>query len=733
MARQGTHPPSDDSALTQCPGCSVVFEIEADMLDQPDTRVRCGDCLTVFDARVNRYFENQLDESPVSSEPDSASPANAIANPTSDSGTVVDEPSGVSQNPAHADPAAAPRSNSQEATARSLLLEESDGPAAVRLAPATGSREFSEFDVTYADFDLFSEEADLPEVVFDDSPAPQDENSLEALRGNPYSGARPESSHTHSMPSTRDGSAFDSHVDYDTGSSTDDQHDGDRVHGVSHDTVPDAETGHHNPGGRISGVRKSRLKASGRRTTRAIGNWQFDRNDKPGLTDQPVSPKQPGSTNQPGAIDQNAARSDFTHATNAAIDSGARERTASTPPNDSVTDHRSWVGQTNHPDQIDDGAETGVGQKSFLEPEQARLSALLADGAGSTEAHPAEERAESIAESTAGLTASGIQADTDRTADQRTTEISLDALRAAAIRAEENARIDAQLAEHRRVADARQAELEAAERQRADDLAAQARAAEMADARESEAQAKKIGAAEAARASAVASAAKPQEIDENLAAPWVTELPTDSLDAVFADGDHFEPEFSDDADFGSQNGSTSREGLLTKIVAGIGGVLAFLSGGRWMRSVMIVGLIMVLLGLYMYRERATLVNNSAARPIMASFCWVAGCELAPRFDPAQLKVLQRQIYSHPDKDNTLVINIVMRNDADFNQRYPVLLVNLTDIGGSLVASERFTSPVYLAGLRLQSSKAFPAKTSLQIALEMDDPGSNARSFRLEFR
>lgn len=156
MATQGTNPPNDDSALTRCPECREVFEIDADMLESPDTRVRCGDCLTVFDARVNRYVEGEAEVASVKDNQPEPQP----------------EPKPGTGDGPQAQHVAATGYAKEES--RSALLEESEGPAAVRLVAPSGSREFSELDVTYADFDLFSEEADLPEVVFDETPATGD-------------------------------------------------------------------------------------------------------------------------------------------------------------------------------------------------------------------------------------------------------------------------------------------------------------------------------------------------------------------------------------------------------------------------------------------------------------------------------------------------------------------------------------------------------------------------------
>ena len=100
-------------------------------------------------------------------------------------------------------------------------------------------------------------------------------------------------------------------------------------------------------------------------------------------------------------------------------------------------------------------------------------------------------------------------------------------------------------------------------------------------------------------------------------------------------------------------------------------------------------LLIVLASLYVYRERDKLVNNTQTRPLMSAACWLLRCELPVRFDKSELKVLARHVYSHPDVEGALVINVVFSNTAVFEQRYPVLVVNLTDVTGRLVASRDF--------------------------------------------
>lgn len=157
-------------------------------------------------------------------------------------------------------------------------------------------------------------------------------------------------------------------------------------------------------------------------------------------------------------------------------------------------------------------------------------------------------------------------------------------------------------------------------------------------------------------------------------------------------------------------------------------------GMRWaVWSLMSLLLALLLGGLYAYHERATLYNNPAARPFFYAFCRVAGCELPVQFDASKLRVLRRSIYSHPKIPKALVVNVVFKNDANFEQRYPVMMISLLDITGSLVASRDFYPSEYLAREVWTDNPIMSPKMSFDISLEINDPGSSADSFKLNFR
>ena len=112
---------------TYCPDCQTGFDVSAELLASVDTRVRCGECLSIFDALVNlrQNARSQDNSNVLTDEQDKGA----------DAGGVYDSLDN--------------RVNNSATTA-----------AMGEYAPS--------LDATYSDFDLFSGEAELPEVPYFD-------------------------------------------------------------------------------------------------------------------------------------------------------------------------------------------------------------------------------------------------------------------------------------------------------------------------------------------------------------------------------------------------------------------------------------------------------------------------------------------------------------------------------------------------------------------------------------
>lgn len=140
--------------------------------------------------------------------------------------------------------------------------------------------------------------------------------------------------------------------------------------------------------------------------------------------------------------------------------------------------------------------------------------------------------------------------------------------------------------------------------------------------------------------------------------------------------------------------------------------------------------IMLLLQFVMYNFTA-LAHDQRTRPVLASVCLLAGCELPPRVDISLLRSSNLMVRSHPEFPNALAVDVILYNRADFTQPFPVLRMSFTDSHGREVASRRFRPEEYLSG-ELAGARLMPLQTPIHVGLSMLDPGEEAVSYSLDF-
>lgn len=152
----------------------------------------------------------------------------------------------------------------------------------------------------------------------------------------------------------------------------------------------------------------------------------------------------------------------------------------------------------------------------------------------------------------------------------------------------------------------------------------------------------------------------------------------------------------------------------------------------WLFRVSMLLLLGLLLGgLFAYRTKPQLYNNPTIRPALEAGCKVLGCELPSRVAIDQLQMVKRNVYSHPNIPNALVVNVSFRNNAEFAQRLPLLHMVLTNRVGRTVAKRDFEPTAYMKNRPEKST--INAGEQLDITLEVSDPGRDAQSFEFYFR
>ncbi len=145
----------------------------------------------------------------------------------------------------------------------------------------------------------------------------------------------------------------------------------------------------------------------------------------------------------------------------------------------------------------------------------------------------------------------------------------------------------------------------------------------------------------------------------------------------------------------------------------------------------ILALILLLIAQYTYYQVDQLSHYPELQPALKGFCRLAGCEVTPRRDVTQIEMLKRNIYSHPNADNALMITATFVNNAPFEQPFPQLQISLSNIQGQRVAMRRFTPQEYTSGSTDAQALLAPG-TQVNVTLEVADPGSHALNFEFDF-
>ncbi len=153
------------------------------------------------------------------------------------------------------------------------------------------------------------------------------------------------------------------------------------------------------------------------------------------------------------------------------------------------------------------------------------------------------------------------------------------------------------------------------------------------------------------------------------------------------------------------------------------------STALWGGLIALLGLILV--GQVAYLKRDVLAQVPSLRPAVAQLCALTGCELPPLRDLSAIQIESRDVRSHPERPNALVVNATFVNTADFVQPFPVMRLRFTDIQGRVVAERQFQPREYL-GPDIDIERGMPPGVPIHITLEIADPGQEAVNFEFDF-
>lgn len=134
---------------------------------------------------------------------------------------------------------------------------------------------------------------------------------------------------------------------------------------------------------------------------------------------------------------------------------------------------------------------------------------------------------------------------------------------------------------------------------------------------------------------------------------------------------------------------------------------------------------------YAYYDRLKLLEHTELRPALEMLCRYTGCQLPDPRDPSRIKLSSKNIYTHPNTDNALMVSATIVNEAEYQQDFPLLELRFENIRGEAIAARRFRPEEYLDIPQQQLEKIQPGEP-VSLNIEIIDPGKDVMTYEFNF-
>jgi len=139
---------------------------------------------------------------------------------------------------------------------------------------------------------------------------------------------------------------------------------------------------------------------------------------------------------------------------------------------------------------------------------------------------------------------------------------------------------------------------------------------------------------------------------------------------------------------------------------------------------------------YAWFNRDRLNQAPQLRTWSEKICQQIDCKDISMRDPAKIELISRNVYSHPNEKGALMVNVTMKNNAEFAQPFPVMQIHFSDVRGGSVAARRFLPDEYLPEELLSDTTDLPLllepDTNMTFTMEIQDPGKQAMTYEFDF-
>lgn len=131
-----------------------------------------------------------------------------------------------------------------------------------------------------------------------------------------------------------------------------------------------------------------------------------------------------------------------------------------------------------------------------------------------------------------------------------------------------------------------------------------------------------------------------------------------------------------------------------------------------------------------YYQRYQLIENPRYQQQVINLCELLPCAETAFASTEQLRLLERNVFTHPIANDALMVTGSFTNKAPFAQKLPDMLISLFDVQGKLIANRMFTPAEYR--LDDKNRGVIKSQAIVQFRLEVVDPGTDALTYEFEF-
>jgi predicted Zn finger-like uncharacterized protein len=150
----------------------------------------------------------------------------------------------------------------------------------------------------------------------------------------------------------------------------------------------------------------------------------------------------------------------------------------------------------------------------------------------------------------------------------------------------------------------------------------------------------------------------------------------------------------------------------------------------WGLAALFVAVLMVAQAAWFNRDEL-LYRYPELMPWMKQLCEKLDCELISRRDVAAIKLLSRDVRSHPRFVDALLVNATMTNLSQGVQLFPRVQLTLFDTSGNIVAFREFKPAEYLDN-SIGIDEGMTPNYPVHFVLEVTGPTEGAVSFEFRF-